>query len=107
MIITHVVNVGSFLKIYGQQNKQDVLSITEAIHEVGNWSHNVLPPPQLSQMVLDMVFIVLVPSENGNNFCRATLIAVDQNGVLKVNLIDSGHVTETTLPHVNNLDKPL
>lgn len=93
MYISHVQNLGPFLKVYGQFNRQTMLVIEETLREMHSQLDAKLLNPAMLLAQLNGKHVYVVKSLDGH-YKRCKVLEPCRGGMIKILLIDYGNEFE-------------
>lgn len=99
MCVTHVLNFGPFLKIFGQTDGETVPQIDVALRQLHNQLLDQPTEPLLHEITAQDVYLVQQTSTSFFRRCKA--LNVNRSGIVRVTLIDHGHEFDVNLKQVN------
>lgn len=99
MFITHVLEFGPFLKIFGQVNKDEAVKVEVAINSLEEHLSTKLPP---TNNKLSIGIVCLAKYSDGIYY-RSKIINFTDTGLIKVYFIDYGNEELIPLSEVNKI----
>lgn len=98
MFVTHVLSYGSYLKVFGQVCKDEVIEVEVAIRTVTPLI--IDQPPITVQQIQQTGEIILLAKYNKDEYYRCKLVKFNSNGTMDVSFIDYGNDATVRLTDV-------
>lgn len=99
MCVSHVLNFGPFLKIFGQTDSETMPQIEAALRQLHNQLIDQPIEPLLHEINATDVYLIQQTSTSFFRRCRA--LNVSRSGVVRITLIDHGHEFDVSIKQVN------
>lgn len=101
MCVSHILNFGPFLKIFGQTDGDTMPQIDIALRQLHNQLIELPTEPLLHEINATEVYLVQQTPTSFFRRCKA--LNVSRTGVVRITLIDHGHEFEVSIKQVNGI----